>query len=153
MPSFYRINLGVLADFMDIPNITFSSFSAFFHEYIHFFQDVTTMYGIMALGTTTYYIRDVTSRLTNRKCTFDVLQCLSKGEADYGLLNANLRNIYKGSQIIPIRKDVYFRYEIKSELIEKQTVERVLVTSHDNLSGEEFSFYFGGSILCEGINH
>ena len=23
MPSFYRINLGVLADFMDIPNIPF----------------------------------------------------------------------------------------------------------------------------------
>lgn len=152
MPSFYRINLGVLADFMDIPNIPFGSFSAFLHEYIHFLQDVTTMYGMMVLGTTTYYIRDVASRFTMKNCTFDVPQQLTQDRSDYGLLNANLRNIYKGSSICPMRRDVdILEYSIQKNQIGGKEIERVFVSCIDNTTGENFTFYFGGNILCEGM--
>ena len=152
MPSFYRINLGVLADFMDVPNIPFGSYSAFLHEYIHYLQDVTTMYGMMVLGTTTYYIRDVASRFSNKNCTFDVPQNLTQGRSDYGLLNANLRNIYKGSSINPMRKDVdILEYKIENVQLDSKEIERVLVTCIDNTTGESFTFYFGGNILCEGM--
>ena len=152
MPSFYRINLGVLADFMDIPNIPFGSFSAFLHEYIHFLQDVTTMYGMMVLGTTTYYIRDVASRFTMKNCTFDVPQQLTQDRSDYGLLNANLRNIYKGSSIYPMRRDVdILEYSIQKDQIDGKEIERVFVSCIDNTTGENFTFYFGGNILCEGM--
>lgn len=152
MPSFYRINLGVLADFMDVPNIPFGSYSAFFHEYIHYLQDVTTMYGMMVLGTTTYYIRDVASRFSMKNCTFDVPQHLTQGRSDYGLLNANLRNIYKGSSINPMRKDVdILEYKIENVQLDSKEIERVLVTCIDNTTGESFTFYLGGNILCEGM--
>ena len=152
MPSFYRINLGVLADFMDIPNIPFGSFSAFLHEYIHFLQDVTTMYGMMVLGTTTYYIRDVASRFTMKNCTFDVPQQLTQDRSDYGLLNANLRNIYKGSSICPMRRDVdILEYSIQQDQIDGKEIERVFVSCIDKTTGENFTFYFGGNILCEGM--
>lgn len=152
MPSFYRINLGVLADFMDVPNIPFGSYSAFLHEYIHYLQDVTTMYGMMVLGTTTYYIRDVASRFSMKNCTFDVPQHLTQGRSDYGLLNADLRNIYKGSSINPMRKDVdILEYKIENVQLDSKEIERVLVTCIDNTTGESFTFYFGGNILCEGM--
>lgn len=152
MPSFYRINLGVLADFMDVTNIPFEFYSAFFHEYIHFLQDVTTMYGMMVVGTTTYYIRDVASRHSLKNERFDVPQKLTEGKGDYGLLNANLRKKYKGSSINPMRKDVdILKYEVKNVCPESPQLETVIVTCKDNTTGKIFDFEFGGNILTEGM--
>lgn len=52
-----------MADFMDVANITFGSFAAFFHEYVHYLQDVTTLYGLMNLGNVVYYLRNAAARV------------------------------------------------------------------------------------------
>lgn len=108
----------------------------------------------MVLGTTTYYIRDVASRFSKKTCTFDIPQHLTTGRNDYGLLNADLRNIYKGSSINPMRKDVdTLKYDIQKVQIGGKEIERVLVSCKDNTTGENFKFNFGGNILCEGMTY
>ena len=63
IPSFFRIKLGVFANFMDVPNIPYGSFAVFFHEYVHYLQDVTTLYGLMNLSVTTYFVRSVAHKV------------------------------------------------------------------------------------------
>ncbi|MBP7359633.1 MAG: hypothetical protein KA955_09920 [Prevotella sp.] len=151
VPSFFRINLGHIADFADISNIPFGVFSAFLHEYVHFLQDITTLYGLMVLGNTTYYIRDVASRLSGKKGGFTVPKKLSNSRRDFGYSNSILEKLYKGELIKPMRNNVkILSYEIKHCSIDYPKLESVVVNCRDNTE-EPFSFLFGGNILTEGM--
>jgi hypothetical protein len=152
VPSFFRINLGHLADFGDISNIPFGVFSAFLHEYVHFLQDITTLYGLMVLGNTTYYIRDVASRLSGKKGGFTVPKELSNSRRDFGYRNSILEKLYKGELIKPMRKNIkILSYEIKHNSTDYPDLESVVVNCIDDTETKPFSFLFGGNILTEGM--
>jgi hypothetical protein len=151
MPSFFRIKLGVMADFMDVPNIPFGSFAAFFHEYVHYLQDVTTLYGLMNLGNVVYYVRDAAARVGKLpKGEFEVPISLDPNKGDAGYQNSILRKLYNGSSINPKHSLVdFFNYDV--EKAEGSEIEKVVLILRDRESGVEFNADFGGNVLTEGM--
>lgn len=68
-------------------SIPFGAYSLFFHEYIHYIQDITTIYGLMNLDIIAYYIQDVASRIGKEgNMEFKIPQDLEPRE-DYGVSN------------------------------------------------------------------
>lgn len=153
MPSFFRIKLGVMADFMDVPNIPFGSFAAFFHEYVHYLQDVTTMYGLMNLGNVVYYVRDAAARVGQLpKGDFQVPVSLDPNNGDAGYTNYVLRKHYNGSGINPKHKVIeLLGCDIKKEEVLGNDVETVELRLKDKETDEEFNVRFGGNVLTEGM--
>lgn len=107
MPSFFRIKVSVYDDFTDMLSIPYGAYSLFFHEYIHFIQDISTIYGLMNLHTITYYIQDVASKIgKDPKLEFKVPQHLEYRAGDCGFDNFELRSVYMGSPINPKYKRI-----------------------------------------------
>ncbi len=46
MPSFYYMNIGEGNDKLDVNKLNDHDLSVFFHEYIHYLQDITTFDGV-----------------------------------------------------------------------------------------------------------
>lgn len=153
MPSFFRIKLGVMADFMDVANIPFGSFAAFFHEYVHYLQDVTTLYGLMNLGNVVYYVRDAAARVGQMpKGEYDVPIELDPDKGDAGYQNFILRKFYNGSSINPKHKEVsLLDYDVKKTQVNGSEIETVVLFCISKETGEEFAADFGGNVLTEGM--
>lgn len=151
MPSFFRIKVGVYDDFTDMLSIPFGAYSLFFHEYIHFIQDVSTIYGLMNLHTITYYLHEVASRVgKDMENEFEVPQCLIYRVGDYGFDNFKLRSVYMGTPINPKRKKInIINYSITPHADPSIPTDVVTVTFEDN--GTASSFFFGGNHVCEGM--
>lgn len=154
MPSFFRIKVGVYDDFTNMLLIPYGAYSLFFHEYIHFIQDVTTIYGLMNLHTITYYIQDVASRVgkdSNPK--FKVPQQLEYRPGDYGLSNFELRPVYMGSPINPKHKkiEILDYHKIPYSNKERFLTHIIEVTYKDLLTGKTDVFHLGGNHVCEGM--
>lgn len=153
IPSFFRIKLGVLANFHDVPNIPFGAFSFFFHEYVHYLQDVTTLYGLMNLSVTTYFVRSVAASVGKmEKGTFRVPQEIQDNRGDFGFRNLLLRKYYVGSPINPKHQQVEIvSYEVRQTDVQGETIEYVHLVYKDTQTNEEHCSIFGGNILTEGM--
>lgn len=151
MPSFFRIKVGVYDDFTKMFSIPFGAYSLFFHEYIHFIQDVSTVYGLMNLHTITYYLHEVASRVgKDVKNGFEVPQHLIYRVGDYGFDNFKLRPVYMGNPINPKRKKINITdYSITPHADPAIPTDIVTVTFED--TGTVGSFLFGGNHVCEGM--
>ena len=153
IPSFFRIKLGVFANFMDVPNIPYGSFAVFFHEYVHYLQDVTTLYGLMNLSVTTYFVRSVAHKVVGMsEGEFDVPQEIEDDDRDFGFRNLCLRKYYVGSSINPKHQIVeVLNYEVLTDTIKGQPLDYVKVEYIDVTTGKNHSCIFGGNILTEGM--
>lgn len=153
IPSFFRIKLGVFANFMDVPNIPYGSFAVFFHEYVHYLQDVTTLYGLMNLSVTTYFVRSVAHKVVGMsEGEFDVPQEIEDDDRDFGFCNLCLRKYYVGSSINPKHQIVeVLNYEVLTDTIKGQPLDYVKVEYIDVTTGKNHSCIFGGNILTEGM--
>ncbi len=153
IPSFFRIKLGVFANFMDVPNIPFGSFAVFFHEYVHYLQDVTTLYGLMNLSVTTYFVRSVAHKVVEMpEGEFEVPQEIEDDDRDFGFRNLCFRKYYIGSSINPKYKIVdVLKYEVLSGDVKGQPVDYVLVEYCDKDTETNHTCVFGGNILTEGM--
>ena len=153
IPSFFRIKLGVLANFHDVSNIPVGSFSVFFHEYVHYLQDVTSLYGLMNLSVTTYFVRSIAAKVSRmEKVFFDVPQELEDNRGDFGFSNLLLRKFYAGSSINPKHQKVgIVSYEVLPEKVQGKTVEYVKIVYRDLESNQVYDCRFGGNILTEGM--
>lgn len=154
MPSFFRIKVGVYDDFTNMLSIPYGAYSLFFHEYIHFIQDVTTIYGLMNLHTITYYIQDVASRVgKDSNPEFKVPQQLEYRPGDYGFSNFELRPVYMGSPINPKHKKIEILDYQKIPYSNKEgfLTDIIEVTYKDLPIGKTDIFYLGGNHVCEGM--
>lgn len=153
IPSFFRIKLGVFANLMDVPNIPFGSFSVFFHEYVHYLQDGTTLYGLMNLSVTTYFVRSVTHKVCKMPLgEFIVPQEIEDDDRDFGFRNLCCRKYYVGSSINPKHQEVdVLNYEVLTDTIKGQPLDYVMVEYMDKTTGKNHSCIFGGNILTEGM--
>lgn len=153
IPSFFRIKLGVFANFMDVPNIPYGSFAVFFHEYVHYLQDVTTLYGLMNLSVTTYFVRLVAHKVGKMpQGEFDVPQEIEDDDRDFGFRNLCCRKYYVGSSINPKHQIVeVLNYEVLTDTIKGQPLDYVKVEYRDIKTGTNHSCIFGGNILTEGM--
>lgn len=154
MPSFFRIKVGVYDDFTNMLSIPYGAYSLFFHEYIHFIQDVTTIYGLMNLHTITYYIQDVAIRVgKDSNLEFKVPQQLEYRPGDYGFSNFELRPVYMGSPINPKHKKIEILDYQKIPYPNKEgfLTDIIKVTYKNLLIGKTDIFYLGGNHVCEGM--
>ena len=151
MPSFFRIKVGVYDDFTDMLSIPFGAYSLFFHEYIHFIQDISTIYGLMNLHTITYYLHEVASRVgKDKNLGFEVPQNLIYRTGDYGFHNFKLRPVYMGAPINPKRKKINIaNYTVTPHPDSSIPTDIITVYFEDN--GVTDSFLFGGNHVCEGM--
>ena len=152
VPSFFRIKLEVSNSDIGHPhNMTVGAYSVFFHEYIHYLQDVTTKYGLMNLSTISFYIREVAAIIGKKQVdSFNVPQCISQRDI-VGYKNWKLKHIYYGNG-----KDVkanyrnFERYNVDSVDVSGDVVECVTI-SYKTDKDETLSFKFGGYHVCESM--
>jgi hypothetical protein len=71
-PSFFRMHLNITENLKHIDKLLPSSFSTFIHEYIHFIQDLTTIYGLGNIYNTVQFIRYSTNQIYNEGQSFHV---------------------------------------------------------------------------------
>lgn len=155
-PSFFMMKVDVPVEMMNLLSVTDGTFSLYFHEYIHFVQDISTIYGLMNISVITYYIQQSAHKIYNDGIkSFDVPILLRNDKADFGYNNFKLRPIYLGSPINPKYKSIEI---ISYERLEKKWGERI----HENIdcikvkakeleNDTLFEIEFGGNQVTEGM--
>lgn len=71
--SYFIMNVPTKAD-LEIRDMADEDFAIFFHEYIHFLQDITSFYGYMGIYSHGEYIRRAINDIYNGSNQFDVPQ-------------------------------------------------------------------------------
>ncbi|MGV8963403.1 MAG: hypothetical protein ACOH2V_08490 [Candidatus Saccharimonadaceae bacterium] len=156
--SFFNMKIDLPIDLTDLNTIPDGALGLYFHEYIHFIQDISTIYGLMNISTVNYYIQACAhyiSKIENDS-EFEVPILLNSiidtSIGDFGLLNMDLKPIYLGSNINPKFKEVKnLSYSTVSfHLSNNQIIEKVKVKFTNEIN-ENIEFDFGGNILTEGM--
>ncbi len=155
-PSFFRMKIDLPVDLSSLNDITDGTFALYFHEYIHFLQDISTIYGLMNISTITYYIQDVAHRVGKQeeKTFYPPMPLINDGR-DFGYTNYSLKPIYIGSPINPKRKHIkIISYNIEQTLWGSNAGEKidvVKIVTTDSTSRETFNFNLGGNHITEGM--
>ncbi|MPS63884.1 hypothetical protein [Chryseobacterium sp.] len=154
-PAFFKIKIDLPFEFKNLKELTDGTLSVYLHEYIHFIQDISTIYGLVNISTINYYIQDCASRIYRESSKeFQVPLKLSPREDDYGHLNDSLRPIYLGSKINPKKKKIEFvSYEYKSQIFSDkgEKIDTIKVTLKDSEAGSMFKINLGGNLITEGM--
>lgn len=158
-PSFFNMKIDLPIDLQNLNEIPEGAMGLYFHEYIHYIQDISTIYGLMNISTINFYIQSCAHYLSknkdlkNFKVPLVLEDVVEKGvETNYGLINFSLRPIYLGSPINPksrIIKD--FRYNIIDfKLNDGIIIQKVniLFKSDEDIVRE---LEFGGNHVTEGM--
>ena len=105
-PSFFNMKIDLPIDLMDLNNLEDGAMGLYFHEYIHYLQDISTIYGLMNISTITYYIQACAHYVQKDKTSFkfkapiDLKDIVNTEDSnDKGLINFKLRKTYIGSSI------------------------------------------------------
>ncbi|QQQ70346.1 hypothetical protein [Chryseobacterium indologenes] len=154
-PAFFKIKIDVPVEFKNLNELTDGTLSLYLHEYIHFIQDISTIYGLVNISTINYYIQDCASRIykENQK-EFQVPLKLYPREGDYGYLNHSLQPIYIGSKINPKRKQielVSYKYESQIFTEKNEKIDVIKVILKDKKSNTNFEVDLGGNLITEGM--
>lgn len=154
--AFFRMKVDVPVSLEVLNDIPDGTMSLYLHEYVHFLQDISTIYGLMNIANILYYIHDTASRIPKSdKGTFLVPANLPDDKDDFGYNNHQLMYLYKGASIKPARKSIivtHFR-EVTSSYGNKPglTVPLIFLTANDLETGEQFEFQLGGNHVCESM--
>lgn len=65
MPSFFRMHVSTIEPINKLENLTKEDFAVFFHEYIHFIQDISTYYGLFNADAVCSYMRFANNHVIN----------------------------------------------------------------------------------------
>lgn len=71
-PSFFRMHINTTEKIERIEYLNANDFSTLMHEYIHFIQDVTTIYGLGNIYNSVQYIKYATNEIYETKDEFKV---------------------------------------------------------------------------------
>lgn len=159
-PSFFNMKVDVLVELNDLKEIPEGTMALYFHEYIHYLQDISTIYGLMNMSTINYYIQSCAHYIFQQKESkeFEVPIILenirsSIDNDDYGVSNFYLRKVYMGSSIhIKSRAIENFNYSInKYEYEKSKYIDIVSISFYDMDLAEIRVLEFGGVHVCEGM--
>lgn len=153
-PAFFQIKIASPVELNNWKDMTDSTLSFYLHEYIHFIQDISTIYGLINISTINYYIQDSASRIHRQsEKGFEVPLKLTERDGDFGYLNYNLQPIYIGSSINPKRKEIDFvSYKIEKELFSDiKSIDVVNVKLIDKIENKTFDIKLGGNLITEGM--
>ena len=65
-PAFFQIKIDLPVDLGNLGEVTDGTLSLYLHEYIHFIQDISTIYGLINISTINYYIQDCAARISRQ---------------------------------------------------------------------------------------
>lgn len=153
-PAFFHIKIDLPVEIGNLNDVTDSTLSLYLHEYIHFIQDISTIYGLINISTINYYIQDCAARIHRQaEKEFKVPLQLSERSGDFGYLNHSLQPIYIGSSINPKRKNIDFvSYKIKKQLFSKDRyIDTVNLSLEDKIDSKMFQVNLGGNLITEGM--
>ncbi|MCX2582710.1 hypothetical protein [Pedobacter sp. MR22-3] len=72
LPSFFKMEIGSEESFLDIQNLSEKAASTYFHEYMHFIQDVSTFHGLSNIIRMGEYIHHCREIIENGSTVFSV---------------------------------------------------------------------------------
>ena len=155
-PSFFHMKIDLPVDFTNLNEIPEGAFGLYLHEYIHFVQDISTIYGLMNISTINHYIQTCASKIfKDKKHKFDVPIPLEENSnpIDYGYSNFKLRPIYIGTSIKEKSKSISdFSYTLEPyEFEPNRFIDIVKIEFKDTQSGKFRSLEFGGNHVTEGM--
>lgn len=155
--AFFRMKVDVPASLMPIDDIPDASFALYFHEYIHFIQDISTIYGLMNITNLIYYVQDIASRIPKQQSRyFDIPVKLPNDKDDFGYVNHQLMPFYKGASINPVRRHITI-IDFKEVITQwgdepEKKIPCIIVTATDKMNDSAlFEFIFGGNHVTEGM--
>jgi len=97
IPSFFRLNVSTPNSIKDFNKLNDRDFSVFFHEYIHFVQDITTFYGLNCIHATVEYLKYANNFIVNNSSSKIQLPIQpDQSNADNVLLNGFLCKVTYG---------------------------------------------------------
>ncbi len=154
-PAFFHINIGTNSSFEKFSS---RDFSIFLHEYIHFIQDVTTVYGLNNMYVYSEYIRFATNKVYGSQS--------KKFSVPIVPLNDNHDNVFLNRQICKLTfgdsDEIKKVVKIVDIITENQStgvigsavdnIESILVICNDDL-GEEWPVTFGALSIMENMSY
>ena len=154
-PAFFQIKIDLPVDLGNLGEVTDGTLSLYLHEYIHFIQDISTIYGLINISTINYYIQDCAARISRQtEKEFSIPLKLIERKEDFGYLNFNLQPIYLGSKINPKRREVSFiSYSKENAVINENNdyIETIVLNLYDDIQNEKFNVNLGGNLVTEGM--
>lgn len=161
-PSFFNMKIDLPIELDNLNEIPEGAMGLYYHEYIHFIQDISTIYGLMNISTITYYIQACASYIEkdkeNKEFKVPIVldEIIDKSNLeDKGLFNFSLRPIYLGSSIKKKSKRIEnFKYQIVPfEFSPNQYIDKIDISFNDTETNEVRKLEFGGNQLTEGMAH
>ncbi|MBI1836209.1 MAG: hypothetical protein HYR91_02980 [Flavobacteriia bacterium] len=155
-PSFFKMKIDLPIDLSNLNEIEDGAFGLYLHEYIHFIQDISTIYGLMNISTINYYIQYCANKIfVDNVPNFNVpIEVVPKIEKEnFGHLNLKLRPIYIGSPIKQKSKSIsHFSFDITNYEFEKDKIVNVIKIKFKDVETDEIRVLdFGGNHVTEGM--
>lgn len=157
VPAFFEMQVNCPMNNFDLNNLSDKDLSVFFHEYIHFLQDITTTYGLNNIYVYSEYLSSVLNRIykLNKPSTFDVPYQINDNN-DNVLLNKQICDGTLGDSELP---DSIHISHIDNIVVD----DFVLVSNHNlpnikqvilclkNDKNEDEFYTFGASVIMENM--
>lgn len=153
VPAFFRMKVGTKDSLLDLNKLDERVFLFYYHEYIHFLQDVTTTYGLMHISNVSYYIRDAVYCIEHggqKKFSYPH-KIQQKG--DFGYANHRMWRVYSGSPIEPMYEKVSVdKIDPQKIQVLGADLESVFIDITDLKTGTQYPYLvFGASVLKESM--
>lgn len=154
-PSFLKMHIDVEEELDDIFKLSPEISAAFIHEYVHFLQDIATVYGQKNIISVVEYIKSV--NINHRKSTESALHIpyIPEEKRDMGVYyNAELQKLHIGNvkkteaaNITSVKTETVPIF-IGYETVEVQVI-KLIVTSRE--FSEQIEYSFGSHAIIESM--
>jgi len=153
--AFIKMHVHCTEDLSDITQLSIHSEATYFHEYIHFLQDITTSYGLMNISSIVDYIKAVNSEaLKDRQMDFNVPFTPIASTVDDVKANWELKSIYLGggsghNDIAKVNSvtTVVHPVQTKNGWISPKK----LVLDYDDSTGNNYKTFIGAHCIAESM--
>ena len=155
-PSFYRLVVNAIYDLADLDELENERlpFSTFFHEYLHFLQDISTSFGLMNGMIILNEVKYFNAYAINQKGSFDIPIPLNNNPDVE--ISRQMRIVYMGSVIGDNLDKVQFVRKVESNVVLpapfNKKLEKVVV-GFRKTDGSIKEVDFGGLALVESMAH
>jgi len=155
-PSFFKLVVNTTHNLGDLNKLPEVPFSTFFHEYLHFLQDITTTYGLangcIIADRMVFIINTILKNgITNFSIPVDISQ------EEIFKQNFGLRKIYRGknprvSELI-IKRIGKEHTNLNLPAPYNRPVEKIVIQYEDKMTNSIKEFDFGGLCITESMAH
>lgn len=156
-PNFFRLHIRTSNSIDDLNQLNDTDFSVFLHEYIHFLQNITTVYGLNNIHTSVEYMRYANCKIiADKKTQFNIPIIPDEDNSLNVNLNCYLSKITYGEVGDDSTTIEYIsNYTISNEQIpinnsQIKEIESVCVEFQDNNESKN-CFSFGAGCIMESM--